>query len=87
MRQGGDLGNIEPGKNSFPFGKAAKYLAVGLEFPSTIIGGLFLGYFLDLYWDTSPWFTTALTLLALVGAFIRLVQCLKRFSDQEHRLR
>jgi len=80
VRQGGDLGNIEPGKNGFPFGKIAKYLAIGLEIPSTIIGALVLGYLIDLQFGTSPWFTVALSVLGFIGAVFRLIQYLKRFA-------
>ena len=60
--------------------KIGKYAAAGLEFPSTILGGLLLGYFLDDYFETSPWFTTILTLLALIGGFVRLFQWINYFS-------
>jgi F0F1-type ATP synthase assembly protein I len=51
-----------------------------VEFPSTIVGGLFLGYLIDLYFDTSPWFTMILAFLAFVGAVFRLVKWSQRFS-------
>jgi F0F1-type ATP synthase assembly protein I len=60
--------------------KVGKYAAAGLEFPTTILGGLLVGYFLDRYFETSPWFTTVLTLVALVGSFIRLFQWVNYFS-------
>lgn len=63
--------------------KIGKHAAIGLEFPSTVIGGVLLGYFLDLYFDTSPWFAISTTLLAFVGACIRLVQWVKRFSGED----
>ena len=66
-----------------PFVKFSKYAAIGLEFPSTILGGLGLGYVLDQYFDTSPWFIMTLTLLALVGAFVRLIVMLQRFSGNK----
>ncbi len=62
------------------FVKVSKYLAIGLEFPSTIFGGLILGYLLDQYFDSSPWLTLSATLLALVGGFVRLIYMLRRFS-------
>ncbi len=65
------------------FVKFSKYTAIGLEFPSTILGGLALGYGLDRYFDTSPWFIMSLTLFALVGAFVRLIVMLKRFSGDK----
>ncbi len=63
--------------------KLAKYTAIGLEFPSTIVGGMLLGYLLDLYFRTSPWLAIAVTLLAFVGAVMRLVQWVKRFSGED----
>lgn len=63
--------------------KMGKYAAIGLEFPGTVIGGLFLGYFLDGYFGTFPWLTTICSLAALIGAFVRLVQWVRRFSDRE----
>ncbi len=63
--------------------KIGKYAAAGLEFPSTILGGLLLGYFLDSYFKTSPWLTGSLTLVALVGGFIRLFQWLNYFSRRK----
>jgi F0F1-type ATP synthase assembly protein I len=63
--------------------KVGKYAAAGLEFPTTILGGLLLGYFLDRYFETSPWFTTVLTLVALVGSFIRLFQWVNYFSRRK----
>ncbi len=63
--------------------KIGKYAAAGLEFPSTVLGGLLLGYFLDGYFQTSPWFTAGLTLVALVGGFIRLFQWVNYFSRRK----
>ena len=63
----------------------SKYTAIGLEFPSTVLGGLVLGYLLDRYFGTSPWLAVGVTLLALVGAFVRLVVMLKRFSGKDQQ--
>jgi len=72
-----------PGKEDPLFLKVGKYAAIGLEFPSTVIGGMVLGYLLDLYLDTSPWFAISLTLIAFFGACIRLVQLVKRFPHED----
>lgn len=82
MRQKGEPDKAG-GKENPLFGKVARYAAIGLEFPSTVIGGMFLGYLLDRYFETSPLLTTIATLLALAGAFIRLVQLLNRFSSRD----
>jgi F0F1-type ATP synthase assembly protein I len=63
--------------------KIGKYAAAGLEFPSTVLGGLLLGYFLDDYFKSSPWFTAGLTLVALIGGFIRLFQWVNYFSRRK----
>ena len=63
--------------------KFSKYAAAALEFPSTVLGGMFLGYFLDGYFNASPWFTTILTFAALIGAFARLVQWMSYFSKKK----
>ena len=62
--------------------RAAKYTAVGFEFPSTVLAGLVLGYFADQYLDTSPWMVLVLGLLGLVLAFYRLVLLLRHFSAE-----
>ena len=63
--------------------KVGKYAAIGLEFPGTVIGGMVLGYLLDLYLDTSPWLAISMTLLAFFGACIRLVQLVKHFYNED----
>jgi len=73
----------DPGKIDLPFAKFAKYLAVGLEIPSTIVGSLILGYLIDRWLGTSPWITVAASVLGFVGAVVRLTQYLKYFSDSK----
>jgi len=60
--------------------RAGLYLGVAFELPGTIIGGLVVGYFLDEYLHTSPWFLISLTALAFVGAFVRLIRWVKFFA-------
>jgi F0F1-type ATP synthase assembly protein I len=77
--QGG--GGSKKGSNYL---KISKYAAAGLEFPSTVLGGMFLGYLLDSYFNASPWFTTILTFVGLVGAFVRLFQWVSYFSREKN---
>jgi len=81
--QGAKQPNRAPGKINLPFAKIAKYLAIGLEIPSTIIGALVLGYLIDLQFGTSPWFTVVSAVLGFVGAVFRLIQWVQRFSGKE----
>lgn len=60
--------------------RATLYLGVALELPGTILGGLFVGYLLDNYLGTSPWFLIALSAIAFAGAFVRLVHWFKYFA-------
>ncbi len=69
-----------PEDNTPAFVNFSKYAAIGLEFPSTILGGFALGYVLDRFFETSPWFIVPITLFALVGAFVRLIFMLQRLS-------
>ncbi len=73
----------DPGKIDLPFAKFAKYLAVGLEIPSTIVGSIVVGYFIDRSLGTQPWVTIGATILGFIGAVIRLTQYLKYFSDSK----
>lgn len=80
MGQGAKQPSREPGKIYLPFARIAKYLAIGLEIPSTIIGALVLGYLIDQQFGTSPWFTVLGAVLGFAGAVTRLVQYVKHFS-------
>ena len=60
--------------------KAAKYMAIALEFPSTVAAGLFLGYFLDQYFHTKPWLVLVLGLTGIVVGFYRMIVLLRHFS-------
>jgi F0F1-type ATP synthase assembly protein I len=65
---------------NLPYGKIAKYLAVGLEIPSTIIGAIVLGYLADSRLGTSPWLTVGLSVLGFIGAVVRLIKYAEYFS-------
>jgi F0F1-type ATP synthase assembly protein I len=64
---------------------AAKYLAIGVEFPSMVAGGLFIGYFLDGRFAAFPLWTTVCALLALAAAFLRLVQWARMSNERRDR--
>lgn len=71
--------------NQTPFlRRAGLYLGVAFELPGTILGGLVLGYFLDVYLGTSPWLLIALTALAFVGAFVRLMKWVRFFAKERN---
>jgi F0F1-type ATP synthase assembly protein I len=82
--QGAKQSDGDSGKTPFPFAKLAKYLAIGLEIPSTIVGAVVFGYLIDLKFGTSPWFTVASAVLGFFGAVYRLIKYLKYFSGGKH---
>jgi F0F1-type ATP synthase assembly protein I len=55
--------------------------AIAFEFTGTIAGGAFVGWWLDEHYGTTPWAMTGLTVVAVVGGFIRLIQMLRRFDQ------
>ena len=65
---------------NLPFDKIAKYLAIGLEIPSTILGAVVLGYLADSRLGTSPWLTVGLSILGFAGAVFRLIKYAEYFS-------
>jgi F0F1-type ATP synthase assembly protein I len=72
-----------PGAVKFPLvtRKAGILVAMALELPGSIGGGLLIGYLLDQYFKTSPWLMMALTILGFTAACIRLVRWARFFSE------
>jgi len=64
--------------------RAGLYLGVAFELPGSILAGLVLGYFLDAYLGTSPWLLIALTVLAFVAAFVRLMKWVRFFANERN---
>jgi F0F1-type ATP synthase assembly protein I len=60
---------------------------VAFELPGTIIAGLAVGYFLDRYFDSSPWLLIGLTALAFIGAFVRQLQWVKFFARERNGIK
>jgi ATP synthase protein I len=58
---------------------------VAFEFSGTIAGGAFVGWLLDRWLGTPPWGAVLMTLLAVVGGFVRLVQILRRFERRDRQ--
>jgi F0F1-type ATP synthase assembly protein I len=77
----------KPGGMKYPIvsRKAGVLIAMALELPGSIIGGLFIGYLLDNYFNTSPWIMMALTTLGFTAACIRLVRWARYFADERSK--
>jgi len=68
---------------STPIVRYGRYGAVAFEFSGTIAAGAFFGSLVDKWLDCAPWGLIAITLLAVVGGFVRLIQVLRRFDKVE----
>ena len=79
VKSGGRLASRS--EEEIPFlRRAGLYLTVGFEIPSTVLGGVLVGYLLDRYLDTSPWFVIGMTFVAFIGACIRLIRWVRYLS-------
>lgn len=58
----------------------ARGLALAFEFAGAILGGAFVGWWIDGRFGTGPWATLGLTILGAVGGFVRLIQMARSFS-------
>ncbi len=56
-------------------------MAVAFEFTGTIAAGALVGWYLDDRLGWTPWGSIVATVLAAVGAFVRLLQMLRRFQQ------
>ena len=79
----GGRSNRQQDRQSPLLRKAGLYLGVAFELPGTVIGGLTVGYFLDEYFQTSPWLLITVTAVAFIGAFVRLTYWV-RFFTRKH---
>ena len=84
------MGNAEDRPNNrqdsrTPFiRRAGLYLGVATELASTIVGGPLVGYALDKYFASSPWFLIVMTVIAFIGGFIRLLQWGRFFARERN---
>jgi F0F1-type ATP synthase assembly protein I len=56
-------------------------MAIAFEFTGTIAAGAVLGWYLDDHFGWTPWASIVLTVISAAGAFIRLIQMLRRFQE------
>ena len=82
MASTGGLSDGERETANSRLAKIAKYMAIGVQFPSTIFAGLVVGYLMDRYFDTSPWLLVAMAFGSFFVAVIQLIQWARRFSKE-----
>jgi F0F1-type ATP synthase assembly protein I len=58
----------------------ARGMAIAFEFTGTIAAGAFIGWYLDSHFGWGPWASIVLTVGSAAGAFVRLIQMVRRFQ-------
>ena len=66
-----------------PIIRYGRYGAVAFEFSGGIAAGAFIGWWVDAKYGTAPYALLAMTLLAVVGGFIRLIRVVRRFERSD----
>jgi F0F1-type ATP synthase assembly protein I len=66
-----------------PIIRYGRYGAVAFEFVGGIAAGALVGSWSDSRLGTQPWGLVLLTLLAVVGGFVRMVYVLRRFDRSD----
>lgn len=66
-------------------GKLIRYISVVGVFTTPVIGGAILGYYLDEYFKTAPYFAAGLIFVGFVSGVYNLVKLLTAFSREMNR--
>ena len=69
---------MAPSSNAIRY---ARGMAIAFEFTGTIGAGAVIGWYLDEHFGMGPWASIVCTVAAVVGAFARLIQTLRRFQQ------
>lgn len=68
------------------FNQVSRYSAVGLELGFSVAIGAGAGYYLDGYFDTSPWLTIFLLLCGVASGFKRIYMVLKSLEREQEEM-
>ncbi|MCX7972944.1 MAG: AtpZ/AtpI family protein [Candidatus Aminicenantes bacterium] len=70
-------------KPKIPLRRWAELSSLVLTLPSSIAVGLFMGYYLDKWLKTQPWFLLIFTLFGVASGFLSLFRGLKKYQSSE----
>ncbi|MGQ9470982.1 MAG: AtpZ/AtpI family protein [Candidatus Aminicenantales bacterium] len=65
-----------------PFRRWAEISSLALTLPSSIIVGLFLGYYLDKLFRTQPWLLLTFTLFGVASGLLSLFRGLRKYQKE-----
>ena len=67
---------------NFEVKKVVEVSSLGLVLPSSIVIGLFMGYFLDKLLGTHPWMLIIFLLFGVASGFYSLIRGLNKYLDK-----
>ncbi len=59
--------------------------SIGLHLVSGVIVGVLIGYYLDRYFDTSPWLTIVFFFLGIGAGFRNMYKDVKKYISSEEK--
>ncbi len=62
-----------------------RYSSIGLEMGFSVAIGAAMGYYLDKYFNTSPWLTIIFLILGVVAGFRSLFSLMKDIDKKERK--
>ena len=66
-----------------PILRFERSFALFWDFVGSVLAGALIGYGLDRWFDTEPYWTLGLLILGVVGGFVRLVSALRRMDRMD----
>ncbi|MEE9503470.1 MAG: hypothetical protein GQ545_09645 [Candidatus Aminicenantes bacterium] len=70
-------------RSKINYKKLAGLSSLGLMLPSSIVVGLFIGYYLDKLLGTRPWLLVLFFLFGTASGFYSLIRGLKKYLDKD----
>jgi ATP synthase protein I len=64
---------------------SSSFLTIGVQLAGSMLVYIFIGYFLDRWLDTEPWFLIAGALVGMVAFFVQLFKLVKRLEADSKR--
>jgi len=64
-------------------GAIVQLFTIGTQLVASTFGGLAIGYYLDRYLGTSPWFTIGLLLLGIAAGFFNIYTTAKKYGGSD----
>jgi ATP synthase protein I len=71
-------------ENKKPYKQILRFSSIGLEMGLSVAIGVGIGYLLDSYLDTKPWFLLIFFFVGVAAAFLSLFSLMKKFDQDKH---